>query len=100
MRTHFQKRKEDERKNNPENKAKRQHISMKPDTKGKRSNVMPLTGEIAAQVYPEAIDDVTMSESWTTFLTSNGSSCWSSGRDLGMFLGVIKKNVCVQLQAK
>ena len=79
MRTRFQKRKEEERRNNAENKAKRQHISMKPDTKGKRPSAMPLTGEIAAQEYPEAIDDVTMSESRTTFPTSNGSSCRSSG---------------------
>ena len=78
MRTRFQKRKE-ERRNNAENKAKRQHISMKPDTKGKRPSAMPLTGEIVAQEYPEAINDVTMSESRTTFPTSNGSSCWSSG---------------------
>ena len=35
IRTRFQKRKEEERRNNAENKAKRQHISMKPDTKGK-----------------------------------------------------------------
>ena len=79
MRTCFQKCKEDERRNNAENKAKRQHISMKPDTKGKPPTTMPLTGEIAAQEYPEAMDDVTMSESQTTFPTSNGSSCWSSG---------------------
>ena len=52
---------------------------MKPDTKGKRTRGMPLTGEITAQEYPEAIDDVTMSESWTTFPTSNGSSCRSFG---------------------
>ena len=43
---------------------------------------MPLTGEIAAQKYPDAIDDVTMSESRTTFPTSNGSSCRSSGEGL------------------
>ena len=79
MRTRFLKRKEDERRNNSENKAKRQHISMKPDTKGNRPSAMPLTREIAAQEYLEAIDDVTMSESGTTFPTSNGSSCWSSG---------------------
>ena len=35
MRKCFQKRKENERRNNAENKAKRQHINMKPDTKGK-----------------------------------------------------------------
>ena len=52
---------------------------MKPDTKGKWFSAMPLTGEIAAQEYPEAIDDVSMSESRTTFPTSNGSSCQSSG---------------------
>ena len=40
---------------------------------------MSLTGEIEAQEYPEAIDDVTMSESVTTFPTSNGGSCRSSG---------------------
>ena len=40
---------------------------------------MSLTGEIAAQEYPEAIDDVTMSGSRTIFPTSNGSSCRSSG---------------------
>ena len=90
MRTHFQKRKEEERRNNAENKAKRQHINMKPDTKGKRPSAIPLTGEIAAREYPEDIDDVTMSES-QTFPTSNGSSCRSSGRDLWMFLGVFKK---------
>ena len=73
MRTRFQKRKEEERRNNAENKAKRQHISMKLDTKGKQS----FTGEIAAQEYPDAIDDVTMSESQTMFPTSNGSSCRS-----------------------
>ena len=55
---------------------------------------MPLTGGIAAQEYPEATDDVTMSESRTTFPTSNGSSCRSSERDLWMLLGVIKKCVC------
>ena len=80
MRTRFQKRKEEERRNNAENKAKIQHISMKPDTIGKRPSAMPLTGESAAQEYPEAIDDVTMSESRTTFPTSNGSSCRSSGK--------------------
>ena len=79
MKTRFQKRKEEERRNNAENKAKRQHISMKPDTKGYRPSAMPLTGEIAAQEYSEVIDDVTMSESRTTFPTSNGSSCRSSG---------------------
>ena len=79
MRTRFQKRKEEERRNNAENKAKRQHISMKPDTKGKQPSAMPLTGKIAAQEYPVAIDDVTMSENQTTFPTSNRSSCWSSG---------------------
>ena len=79
MRTRFQKCKEEERRNNAENKAKRQHISMKPDTKGKRPSAMPLTGEIAAQEYPEAIDDVNKSKSRTTFPTSNGSSCRSSG---------------------
>ena len=79
MRTRFQKRKEEERRSNAENKAKRQHISMKPDTKGKRASAMHLTGKIAAQEYSEAIDDVTMSESRTTFPTSNGSSCQSSG---------------------
>ena len=36
---------------------------MKLDTKEKRPSAMPLTGEIAAQEYPEAIDDVTMSKS-------------------------------------
>ena len=77
--TRFPKRKEEERRNNAENKAKRQHISMKPDKKGKRPSAMPLTGEIAAQEYLEAIYDVTMSESRTTFPTSNGSSCRSSG---------------------
>ena len=80
MRTRFQKRKEEERRNNAENKAKSQHISMKPDTIGKRPSAMPLIGESAAQEYPEAIDDVTMSESRTTFPTSNGSSCRSSGK--------------------
>ena len=40
---------------------------------------MPFTGDIAAQQYPESIDDETMSESRTTFPTSHGSSCWSSG---------------------
>ena len=79
MRTRFQKRKEVEIRNNAENRVKRQPISMKPDTKGKRPSNMPLTGEIAAQEYPEAIDDVTMSESRTTFTTSNESSCRSSG---------------------
>ena len=49
MRTRFQKRKEDKRRNNAENKAKRQHISMKPNAKRKRPCAMPLTGEIAAQ---------------------------------------------------
>ena len=39
---------------------------------------MLLTGEITAQEYPEAIDDVNMSES-RTFPTSNGSTCRSSG---------------------
>ena len=77
MRTRFQKCKE-ERRNNAENKAKRQHISMKPDTKGKQSSAMPLTGEIAPQEYPQAIDDVTMSESRTPFPISNGNSCQSS----------------------
>ena len=90
IRTRFQKRKEEERRNNAENKTKSQHIIMKPNTKGKRTSAMPLTREIVAQEYPEAIDDVTMSESRTTFPTSNGSSCRS---DLWMFLGVIK-NVC------
>ena len=79
MRTRFQNCKEGERRNNAENKPKRQNICMKPDTKGKRPSAMPLTGEIAAQEHPKAIDDVTMSESRTTFPTSNGSSCWSSG---------------------
>ena len=51
---------------------------MKPDTKGKRLSAMPLTGEIAAQEYPETIDNVTMSDSRTTFPTNNGSSCRSS----------------------
>ena len=51
MRTCFQKCK-DERRNNAENKA---------------------------QEYPGAIDDVTMSESQTTFPTNNGTSCRSSG---------------------
>ena len=41
MRTRFQKRKEEEIRNNAENKAKRQHISMKPDTKGKWPSAMP-----------------------------------------------------------
>ena len=78
MRTHIQKRKEEERRNNAENKAKKQYISMEPDTKGKWPSAMPLTGEIAAQEYLEAIDNVTMSES-QTFPTSNGSSFRSSG---------------------
>ena len=52
---------------------------MQPDTNGKRPCAMPLTGEIVAQEYPEAINDVTMFESRPTFPTSNGSSCRSSG---------------------
>ena len=82
MRTHFQKCKEDERRNNAENKAKRQYISMKPDTKGKQPSAMPLTGKIAAREYPEAFDDVTMFKSRTMFPTSNGSSGQSSGDGL------------------
>ena len=59
----FQKRKEEERRNNAENKPKRQRNNMKPDTKGKRPIAGPLTGEIAVQESPEATDDddVTMS---------------------------------------
>ena len=48
MRTCFQKRKEEKRRNNAANRAKRQHNSMQPDTKGKPPSTMPLTGEIAA----------------------------------------------------
>ena len=55
---------------------------MKPDTKGKQPIAILLTGEIAAQEYPEAIDHVNMSESRTTFPTSNGSSCRSSREGL------------------
>ena len=73
---------------------------MKPETKEKRPSAMPLTGEIAAQEYPEAIDDVTMSESRTRYQTSNGSSCRSFlGGTYGCFLVSLKMCVCVQLQA-
>ena len=84
MRIRLQKRKEDERRNNAEGKAKRLCTSMELDIKGKQHSTKLLAKEIAAKASPEDTDtddsvvvddDVTMSESQVTLPPSDRNFC-------------------------